>query len=205
MNQSSVLFSAYLAPIQYFSILSKSESCIIDYHEHFVKQTYRSRCEIYSPNGLLTLSIPLVKRNHQQAIKDMKISYDYNWQTLHWRSLESSYRRSPFFEFYEDDFYPFYHDKKFEYLVDINEEMQQLVLKLLKLKVNYSFSSSYIKEINDGKDYRKTLSPKDSKNIKEAYLAKEYIQVFQSRHNVIPNLSIVDLLFNQGNKALDYL
>jgi hypothetical protein len=204
MNQLTILPTAYLAPVQYYSKLKNSTDCIIEHFEHFPKQTYRSRCEIYSPNGLLTLSIPLVKRNHRQTVKDLKISYDYDWQTLHWRSLESSYRRSPFFEYYEDDFYPFYHDKKFDFLIDLNEALQQELLKLLKLKINYTFTTEYKKEYTEANDLRELISPKISLEKDKIFTPTPYWQVFEPRHGFIPNLSIVDLLFNQGSKALDY-
>ena len=204
-NQTAILPSAYLAPIQYYSKLKNYQNCIIEHWEHFPKQTYRSRCEIYSPNGALTLSIPLVKRNHRQTMKDLKISYEYDWQKLHWRSLESSYRRSPFFEYYEDDFFPFYHNKKQEYLTDFNEDLQQKILTLLKLKPNTTSSTEYHKMYTDADDYRTIISPKEPLTSDEKFESKTYMQVFESKHGFIPNLSIVDLLFNQGSKALDYI
>ena len=200
-----LLSSAYLAPIQYYSKLKNYDTCIIEHYENFQKQTYRSRCEIYSPNGLLTLSIPLVKRNHRQSMKDLKISYDYDWKTLHWRSLESSYRRSPFFEYYEDDFYPYYHDKKYDYLIDLNEAVQQIVLSLLKLKPNYTFTSSYQAEYADAIDFRNIIDPKENKDLDKTFQPIRYPQVFETRHGFIPNLSIVDVLFNEGPSAMDYI
>jgi hypothetical protein len=201
----ALLPSTYLGPVQYFQKLKNYSNCLIEHHEHFAKQTYRSRCDIYSPNGRLTLSIPIVHRNKRQAMKDVKISYEYNWQLLHWRSLESSYRRSPFFEYFEDDFHPFYHDKKNEFLVDFNEEMQQMVLKLLKLKSNYSFTNEYHKHVENADDFRSIISPKELITADTSYESKPYFQVFETRHGFIENLSIVDLLFNQGSRANDYL
>lgn len=202
---TAILSTAYLAPIQYYSKLKAYENCIIEQYEHFLKQTYRSRCEIYSPNGLLTLSIPLVKRNHRQATKDIKIAYEFNWQKLHWRSLESCYRRSPFFEYYEDDFYPFYHESKPEFLIDLNEQLQDKILNLLKLKTNYSFTSKYLDKYENADDYRQIISPKNTLSLDSKFNQIQYWQVFEPRHGFIPNLSIVDLLFNQGAKALEYL
>ncbi|MGQ0829558.1 MAG: WbqC family protein [Bacteroidota bacterium] len=201
----TILPTSYLAPIQYYSKLKKHPNCIIEHFEHFPKQTYRSRCDIYSPNGLLTLSVPLVKRNQRQVIKDLKISYEYDWQKLHWRSLESSYRRSPFFEYYEDDFHPFYHDKKFDFLIDLNEALQQEIFKLLKLKINYSFTTEYKKEYTGVNDLREIISPKVPLSTDKEFSPTPYWQVFEPRHGFIPNLSIVDLLFNQGSKALEYI
>lgn len=205
MNQTAILPTAYLGPIQYYQKLATYPDCIIEHHEHFIKQTYRSRCEIYSPNGVLTLSIPLEKRNKRQAVKDARISYEYNWQSLHWRSLESCYRRSPFFEYYEDDFRPLYENKKFDFLIDFNEAVQQEVLGLLKLKPQYSFSKEYKSAYANADDFRNLISPKESFEADPAFTPKPYYQVFEPRHGFIPNLSIADLLFNQGSKATEYL
>lgn len=202
-NPITLLPTAYLAPIQYFSKLKKYSDCIIEHFEHLPKQTYRSRCEIYSPNGTLTLSIPIVKRNQRQVMKDVKIANDYDWQKLHWRSLEACYRSSPFFEFYEDDFYPFYHNKKFDYLIDLNEAVQQEIIKLLKLKTSYRFSTEYLKTYDNTDDYRNSISPKKVSNVDVDFIPPVYMQVFENKLGFIPNLSIVDLLFNQGPRALE--
>jgi WbqC-like protein family len=205
MHSTAILSTAYLAPIQYYSKLINYPTCIIEQCEHFTKQTYRSRCDIYSPNGLKTLSVPLVKRDHRQAVKDLKISYDVDWQKLHWRTLESSYRRSPFFEYFEDDIYPYYHDKKFEFLIDLNEALQQEMLQLLKHKANYNFSIEYHTTYADADDYRSIISPKETLDSDKLFEPKIYAQVFETRHGFIPNLSIVDLLFNQGSRAKEYI
>jgi WbqC-like protein family len=204
-NSTAILSTAYLAPIQYYSKLLNYSSCIIEHHEHFTKQTFRSRCDIYSPNGIKTLSVPLVKRNHRQAVKDLKISYDYDWQKLHWRTLESSYRRSPFFEYFEDDLQLYFHDKKFNFLTDLNEALQQEILQLLKLKANYSFSTEYKDTFADADDYRTIIEPKANKNADALFEPKIYSQVFETKHGFIPNLSILDLLFNQGSRAKEFI
>ncbi|OFY85517.1 MAG: hypothetical protein A3F72_10105 [Bacteroidetes bacterium RIFCSPLOWO2_12_FULL_35_15] len=203
MNQSTILSTAYLAPIQYYSKLKNYSNCVIEQFEHIPKQTFRSRCDIYSPNGILTLSIPLVKRNQRQVIKDVKIANDYDWQKLHWRSLESCYRRSPFFEYFEDDLQGFYLEKKYEFLIDFNERIQQEILTLLKLKTNYSFTTEYLKTYSDADDFRNIISPKQPLSRDPDYIPPTYIQVFENKQGFISNLSIVDLLFNQGSRALE--
>jgi hypothetical protein len=205
MNSTAVLSSANLAPIQYYSKLITYNTIIIEHQEHFVKQSYRSRCNIYSPNGLQTLSIPLVKGNHRQTVKEMKISYDYDWRKLHWRSLESAYRRSPFFEYFEDDFRPFYEDKKFDYLIDLNEATQQVILSLLKIKPNYTFTEDYKSNYIGADDYRGILSPKEPLIKDKDYHVKPYSQVFETKFGFIENLSILDVLFNQGSRAKEFI
>ena len=191
--------------IQYYSILIKSSSCIIEHCENFPKQTYRSRCDIYSPNGLKTLSVPLVKRNHRQRVKELKISYDFDWRKIHWRTLESSYRSSPFFEYFEDDLYPYYHNKKYDYLIDLNEALQQEILILLKQKLEYTFTSEYHKVIEAAIDYRNLIAPKVLFQNNNVIDSKKYSQVFDNKYGFIPNLSIIDLLFNQGSRAMEFI
>ena len=202
---SAILSTAYLAPVQYYSKLIHYPECIIEHYEHFTKQTYRSRCDMYCPNGLITLSVPLVKRAKRQAVKDLRISYDYNWRLLHWRTLESGYRRSPFFEYYEDDFYPFYHGKKYDFLIDLNAGLQQVILDLLKKKVTCSYTTEYHNLYPGADDYRELISPKVPLEADKMYQVKEYSQVFDTRHGFIPNLSIVDVLFNQGPRATEFI
>lgn len=201
----TLLSTAYLGPIQYYSKLIHHPKCVIEHYENYIKQTYRSRCEVYSPNGLHTMSVPLIKRGKRQVIKDIKISYDYNWQQLHWRTLESSYRRSPYFEYYEDDFRPFYDDKKFSYLIDLNEALQQVVLELLRVDVKYEFTTSYKAHYADTDDFRSVIDPKEPLEKDVQFQAKRYTQVFEPRSGFISNLSIVDLLFNEGSRALEFI
>jgi len=202
---AALLPTSYLGPISYYSKLKTYEHCEIERFENLPKQTFRSRCTIYSPNGPLILSIPLVKRNQRQHMKEVKISYEYDWLKLHWRTLESAYRRSPFFEYYEDDFRPFYTAKKHDYLLDFNEVIQQKVMQMLKLKASYSFTSEYIKIPENKVDLRDLFSQKDPLSADPHFQVEPYMQVFETKHGFIPNLSIVDLLFNTGSKALNYI
>jgi hypothetical protein len=205
-EQTAILSTAYLPPIQYINKLLNYNHCVIDRHEYFIKQTYRSRCNVYSPHGLFTLSIPLVKRNHKQAVKDIKISYDVKWQEHHWRTIEAAYRRSPFFEFYEDDFKPFYKDKKMEYLIDFNEALLQVILSLLKIKTKYSYNDLFIEyNTNNKDDFRRIISPKENLLLDASLTIKPYSQVFDNKYGFIENLSIIDLLFNQGNRSVEFI
>src|SRR5690606_26446770 len=139
MNKGAIFPLFYLPPIEYFNKLTQTQgSILIERCEHFPKQTYRNRCSIQSPNGKLDLIIPVIKgsKNHT-VVKDVKISYDFDWQRLHWMSLQTSYRSSAYFEFYEDEIAPFY-QRRWEYLFDYNLELFQLLLKLLKQDISWS-------------------------------------------------------------------
>ncbi len=138
-------------------------------------------------------------------MKEVKISYDYDWLKLHWRTLESAYRRSPFFEYYEDDLHPLYESKKHTYLVDFNESLQEKIMGFLKLQKNYTFTKQYVQSPENPSDYRNLFSQKDAAKSDTDFQVIPYIQVFESKYGFIPNLSIVDLLFNCGPRAIDHL
>lgn len=202
MHKGAIFPLLYLPPIEYFhEIFKYSDSLFFEAEEHFPKQTYRSRAVIHSPNGKLNLIVPIEKgvKNHTM-IRDIKISYEFNWQRLHWLSLQTSYRNSAYFEFYEDDFAPIFENKT-KYLFDLNETILNLLFKLLKHQVTYSFSSTYQKEYADLKDYRRAIHPK----VSSLYETKSYFQVFDDRNGFMPNLSIVDLLFNQGPHSRNFI
>lgn len=204
MNSTIILSTAYLAPIQYYSKLLKCDEALVEHHEHFPKQTYRNRCNIYGANGLLALTIPLKKRGERTPVKDVRIAYDQPWQNLHWRSLQASYRSSPYFEYYEDDLAPFY-EKQYEFLIDFNAELHQLVCGMLKIGNNMKPTSGYEKTIAGADDFRDAISPKvDWRNDKE-FEVKEYTQVFGNKFGFLPNLSIADLLFNEGPSAKEFI
>lgn len=202
--QSSAIFPLfYLPPVSYFSGLKDFDyNFLLEKEEHFPKQTYRNRARIYSPNGHLDLIIPVIRgANAHTKIKDVKISNDFNWQRLHWKSLESCYRNSAYFEFYEDEFARFYH-QKFEYLFDYNLELLQWIFKQLKKEPTIGFTTEYIKEIDPALDFRTKIHFKNAINADDF---KPYFQVFDDREGFKPNLSIVDLLFNQGPQTKSYL
>ena len=204
MNSTIILSTAYLAPIQYYSKLLKYDEALVEHHEHFPKQTYRNRCNIYGANGLLALTIPLKKRGERTPVKDVRISYDQPWQNLHWRSMQASYRSSPYFEYYEDDLTPFY-EKQYEFLLDFNSELHELVCGLLKIDNNVKPTASYEKMIAGADDLREGISPKVDWRSDRDFEAKEYTQVFGSKFGFLPNLSIADLLFNEGPSAKEFI
>ena len=203
MKEKVILSTAYLAPIQYYNKLLNYKDVYIELYENFIKQTYRNRCKIYSANGELSISIPVKKIATKTKIKDLLIDYDTNWTKVHWKSIESAYRSSPFFEFYEDDLKPFY-EKKYKYLIDFNLEIQNVILEHLDVDVQVKLTEKYIHvPDNDCDDFRSLITPK--RNTSNSYNKFEYTQVFKEKHRFIPNLSIIDLLFNEGPNAIEIL
>ena len=144
MELKNIFSSHYLAPIAYYFYLIDSKNITIDIYENFVKQTYRNRCCILSPNGIQSLTVPLIKARQRKLTKNARISYDDNWRKMHWKSLEAAYRSSPYFEYYEDDFFPFYHGKEYNYLIDFNWDLEQKIIELLNCNVNIEKSTAYV-------------------------------------------------------------
>jgi hypothetical protein len=202
MEKGAVFPLFYLPPIEYFSkILIHKENIIFENSENFQKQSYRNRATIHSPNGKLDLTVPVVKgaKSHT-LVKDVKISYDFQWQRWHLMSLQTSYRSSAYFEYYEDELNVFY-EKKWDFLFDYNEEMLNLLLKFLKLKIQFTYVHEFEKSYSDLIDFRDSIHPKKT----SIDNSKPYFQVFEDRNGFLPNLSIVDLLFSQGPQSVKYL
>jgi hypothetical protein len=202
MEKGAIFPLFYLPPVEYFSqMLIHKENIIFEDAENFQKQSYRNRATIHSPNGKLDLTVPVIKgaKSHTK-VKDVKISYDFQWQRLHLMGLQTSYRSSAYFEYYEDDLIRFF-EKKWDFLFDYNEEMLHLILKLLKLKIQYTYTTEFEKTYIDFDDFRDSIHPK--RNSLDNF--QPYFQVFEDRNGFLPNLSIVDLLFSQGPQSLKFL
>ena len=198
-----LLSSAYLPPVQYFAHLQSAEQVWIEQYDHYQKQTYRNRCVIAAPDGPLSLTVPIEKPNTQKAfMRDIRISDHGNWRHLHWNAIESAYNHTPFFEYYKDDFRPFY-EKKFDFLVDYNEQLCQLVCQLIDIDTSLQRTESYVAEpLNTIIDLRDAIHPKKEVMDNASFSAVPYYQVFQERLGFLPNLSIIDLLFNMGPEAI---
>lgn len=198
-----LLSSAYLPPVQYFAHLQSAEQVWIEQYDHYQKQTYRNRCVIAAPDGPLSLTVPIEKPNTQKAfMRDIRISDHGNWRHLHWNAIESAYNHTPFFEYYKDDFRPFY-EKKFDFLVDYNEQLCQLVCQLIDIDTSFQRTESYIAEpSNTIIDLRDAIHPKKEQMNDASFGVIPYYQVFQERLGFLPNLSIIDLLFNMGPEAI---
>ena len=199
-----VIFSTtYLGPISWYRKLLASTEVVLEHHEHYIKQTFRNRCRIAGPNGIQNLIIPVHKIENHTPINQITIDYDGNWQRQHWQSIRSAYGNSPFFDFYADYFSSFYENKKWEKLIDFNNELLKLTLKLLKCEKEIIFTKEFFPQYENANDLRNYFSSEAyEKNLADE---KRYLQVFEDRHGFIPGLSIIDLLCCCGPESKKYL
>jgi len=191
-----LLPTAYLAPIGYYAFLLQQPNCIIEYYEHFIKQSIRNRCEIYTANGKLQLTIPKKRQGSSKTkISKIKISYKEAWQKNHWNSIISAYNSSPFFEHYKDKIEPLFKQQE-TYLIDFNNKLQKIILNFLDIDFEYKNTIKYdhMGNFTDLREYEFKI-----KNM------KIYNQVFMEKNGFISNLSILDLLFNLGPESREYL
>ena len=185
---------AYFGPTEYYGLLEKQKYAI-EINEYFQKQTLRTRCSIFGANGSIRLTVPKIRKSSDKTlIKDIKISYDFNWQKEHWNSIKSAYRSAPFFEHYCDDIVVFF-QKKPTFLIDLNLEIHQKIIELTDLSKDFTTTKNY--NTNPKLAFRNyKFNKKDM---------EKYEQVFSYKLNFIPNLSILDLLFNLGPESHNYL
>ncbi|AXG72826.1 hypothetical protein DVK85_00685 [Flavobacterium arcticum] len=197
---SILLHPAYFPPISHFVAMIKTDSVTFEVEDNFQKQTNRNRMYIYSPNGIQLLNIPIKhSKTKHQKFKDIKIEPAFDWQKQHFKSLEAAYRASPFFEYFEDDIRPLF-EKKHTYMMDLNFEAIEIVTECLGIDLSYDKTTEYFHEVSNADDYRHLVNGK-----KDTSVFEPYTQVFGEKHGFINNLSILDLLFNEGRHAVDYL
>ena len=197
-----LIHPTYFPSISHFAAIVQAEKVTFEMEDNFQKQTNRNRTYIYSPNGIQLLNIPVKhsKTAHQKT-KDIQIENDFDWQKQHFKSLEAAYRSSPFFEYFEDDLLPIF-EKKHQFLFVFNLEVFDLITKCLRMKIDYSTTTEYLHEINSNEitDFRFLANGK-----KDTSQFESYSQVFDDKFGFINNLSVLDLVFNEGKFALDYL
>ena len=215
--KTAILSSTYFGPVQWYQKLNRYDNCIIEQYDNFIKQTYRNRCLIPAANGIQALTIPVERpaegRIDKTLMKDIRISEHGNWRHLHWNALMSAYGESPFFEYYADDIRPFF-EKRWDYLLDFNLEITMRMCELLDIRPQIKFSESYWKtgseelvtvdKENRSFDFRDAIRPKHAATDTE-FRPEKYYQVYQQKYGFLPNMSILDLLFNEGNEAVFYL
>jgi hypothetical protein len=201
-----LLSTAYLPPVQYISKFLSENKVLIEIHENYQKQSYRNRCYIYGANGRQCLVIPIVKAHGEKTpITRVEIDNQSPWQKIHIKSIQSAYLNSPFYEFYADEFNRFYTQKS-ALLIDWNSAFLKYILKLLNLETDIKTTTGFEKAPVASPDYRQTIHPKPAHQMPDKnFLPVPYIQVFRDRYGFIPNLSIIDLLFNEGQNAREIL
>lgn len=206
MEQTLLLTTAYLPPIQYISKFDKNHSIFIEQYENYGKQSYRNRCRILSANGVMPLIIPVIKATNKKILtKDVKIDYATNWQKLHLKGIESAYKNSPFYDYYIDDLLPYFHSKEI-FLLDFNMKILDTLSGLLQIDLVAQLTSDYMIPTEKIIDLRESIHPKISKMKEDPdFIDKPYHQTFSDRFPFIPNLSIIDLLFNEGPESYNYL
>lgn len=191
----------YFPSIATFVAIAKADDLVFEVCDNYQKQTYRNRMFIYDANGKLPLTIPVIhSQKNRQLYKEILIADAPNWQELHWKSILSAYSSSPFFEFYEHDFRPLFTDR-FEMLIDFNLKCLEVIYDCLELPFQFEKTKTFEKQPKDQIDFRILA---DSRKEKDQDF-KPYVQVFDDKHGFIPNLSILDLICNEGPNAVLYL
>lgn len=214
--KTALLSSAYFGPVQWYQKLHRYDRCLIEQHDNFVKQTYRNRCIIPTTNGIQTLSIPVScpqgSRLSKTPMRDVRISDHGNWRHIHWNALCSAYGESPFFDYYQDDFRPFF-ERKWTFLFDFNMEIILKMVELLDIRPKISLTTVFLSDASMAEnatesslidDFRDVIRPKHP-GLDSDFMARPYYQVYQQKHGFQPNMSILDLLFNEGNEAILWL
>lgn len=195
-----LIYPTYFPSISHFAAMTQANSVTFEVEDNFQKQTNRNRMYIYSPNGLQLLNIPVKhsKEAHQKT-KDIRLETAFDWQKQHFKSLEAAYRTSPFFEYFEDAIMPVF-TKKYDFLMDLNLETIDIVARCLQFQFSFGKTLEYFHDAPDFTDFRNLANGK-----KDPFTSTPYQQVFGDKFGFLNNLSVLDLLFNEGRFALDYL
>ena len=201
-SDTILLSTAYLPPISWVKAAISAEKVFIEAYETYPKQTYRNRCLVSTANGIIPLSIPIKKNSGQKTrVRDIEIFYDEPWQRMHWRTIHAAYSNSPFYLYYKDDLSSFY-EQEHRFLLDFNFAINDLIFKMAGIDISFIPTEGYINDPEGMLDIRNAFSPK---NIPQKSQVNTYHQVFEERHGFIADLSIIDLLFNEGPGAMGVL
>jgi len=199
----SLIHPSYFPSIAHFVVMTSAHALLFEVEDNYQKQTYRNRLYIHGANGKQALTVPIKHSgDNRQKYKDVRIENDFQWQKQHWKSLQTAYRTSPFFEFYEDELQPIF-KKKHSFLLDLNFETIEFISDCLQFDLSFERTTSFKKEPDSTtiKDFRTLILAKKEKS----HSFNHYTQVFENKNGFIENLSILDLLFNEGTNAMSYL
>jgi len=205
-TQVVLLSTAFLGPIQYFTKFLKYPQVFIEQYENYPKQSYRNRCIILSANGKLPLTIPIVHNQGTKTYtKDIKIDNSKRWKIIHRRAIEAAYRSSAFYIYYIDYLNKIY-EKDYTYLIDFNYNLLTLMLEILQIKANLKYTTSYKGISSPYDDFSMSIHPKEQYSLPDkSFNPVFYYQVFYDKYGFVPNLSIIDLLFNVGPESISIL
>jgi|TARA_B100001063_G_scaffold78928_2_gene73472 hypothetical protein len=196
-----IIHPTYFPNIDLLSQLIKSENILFEISDKYIKQTLRNRTEIHAANGKLILSIPVkYSSSKKEKYKDIKICYNSSWQKIHLKSIESAYRNSPYYDFFEDYFIKFF-NKKEKFLIDANIKSIEVIYDILDMKMKYDLTNDYKNKLENYTDYRKLVDSNPDEKMSKI----NYSQVFQEKNGFISGLSSLDIIFNKGLESLDYI
>jgi hypothetical protein len=196
-----LLSTAYLPPVEYFSLISVADEVLIETEENYIKQSYRNRCYILTAHGRQLLSVPVyLGSQHKIKLKDIRIDYSKRWQQVHLGAIKASYSASPYYQFYFETIEKALSGKE-DFLVDLNYGITMAILKMLKLEIPVRFTTQFEPPAESDYDFRYKLNPKKPSQ----YCTKKYLQVFNTDKGSVHGLSIIDLIFNTGPEAVVYL
>lgn len=198
-----LISTAYLPTIDYINAIAQAAETQIELHENFQKRSYRNRAIILSANGPLPLSIPVKKpEGNHTPIAEILIDYSESWQHDHWQAIQSAYNKSPYFEYYNYLFEPFY-SKKWDTLLEFNTTLLHQILKILSIQKSISQTDVYVQKPTETKDCRDLY--RTHKLGESLYKIEPYLQVFDYKQSFVWQVSIVDTLFNLGPDTNSYL
>lgn len=201
MSGKILLSTAYLPPAEYFARIQDASEVFVESEENYHKQSYRNRCYIMTAGGTHLLTVPVYQGSlHKTRIKDIRIDYSKRWQTIHSRAFTTAYNSSPYFLYYFEALDKIINSDH-KYLLDLNMELMSEILNILKIRIKPDYTADYLPVNSVEEDYRYSIDPKKESR----YVQKEYSQVFNSLHGFVPGLSIIDLVFNMGPEAVNYL
>ena len=195
----ALLHPTYFPTIASFSLLVK-EPCLLEVSDNYQKQTYRNRTYIYGANGKQILTVPILHTGGEtgrQLYKEVRVDNQVAWQKLHWKTLQTAYRTTPYFEYYEDKIAPIF-TQKHDFLLDLNLRTIEAVLDCLHIDVSWEQTTAYHSSYDGVTDYRYLTDAKAAYEVSQ----DPYYQIFSDKHGFIPNLSILDLLFHEGNRSM---
>jgi hypothetical protein len=201
MTGKILVSTAYLPPVEYFSLFLNADEVLIEAEENYLKQSYRNRCYILAPHGRQLLSVPVyLGSQHKTPVREIRIDYSKRWQQVHIRALTASYSSSPYFQYYFENIERII-SKNHEFLLDLNMELTAMLMTMLKLNTRLTYTTDFQPEGSVDNDYRYKLSPKKP----SGFVVRKYLQVFNDNTGFVQSLSILDLIFNVGPEAVDYL